>query len=128
VIVSFTCVYQAELDKWFGQNAVFYLKSPDRETIESGVMGFRVTPEGISIIASTLHRYVSQEFRDDCRWDDGYQFQLALQLHVNVPSVDLATHASGRKPFGHVVENSPVGKYLAHRKGVHKGWSLRLAR
>ncbi len=116
----------AEIEAWFRENSVFYLKSRDREVIESGVIGFRTTKEGRTIIDSVMKRYLSRRFRSDARWDDAYQLQLSIEAHPEVSSIDLATHATGTPPYGHVVPNSPIGKYISHRKGVHGAWGMRL--
>lgn len=105
-----------EVDCWFGEAAAFYLKSPDREVIESGVIGFRLNGAGRRLIQSVVDRYRSGDFRSDLRWDDGYQFQLCLH-HAGVPCVDLARRASAH---GDVVAHSPVGRYLGHSKGIHR--------
>jgi len=106
-----------EVECWFGEAAAFYLKSPDREVIESGVIGFRLNDGGTRLLQSVVDHYRSGEFRSDMRWDDGYQFQLAIERHPHVRCADLASRAS---PGGDVVANSPVGHYLAHSKGIHR--------
>lgn len=118
------CVFKArlpesEVRQWFQQKAVFYLKSGGRKVIESGVIGVRNTPQGRKFIAATVDRYRSGAFREDLRWDDGYQFQLALRSHPEIPAIDLATHASGKRPCGHVLPHSPPGRYIFHQKGIH---------
>jgi hypothetical protein len=118
------CVIQSQMSaeqpaQWFGDSAAFYLKSRDRTVLESGIIGFRTNRSGLTIIASVLQRYLSQQFRSDVRWDDGFQFQLSFERHPEIPARDLATHASGKRPFGHVVCNSPIGRYIVHRKGLH---------
>lgn len=105
-----------EIDRWFGGASVFYLKSPEREVIESGVMGFRMNEGGQRLLGSVVDHYRSGAFRSDRRWDDGYQFQLTIARNGEVPCVDIAERMSGD---GHVVAHSPVGRYLEHRKGVH---------
>ena len=66
-----------------------------------------------------MERYRSGAFRQDLRWDDAYQFQKALETQPEIDSVDLAWCATGVRPFGDVVPNSPLGEYLVHRKGFH---------
>jgi hypothetical protein len=75
VWVDCDCIFREAVsdevvDGWFGDSSFFYLKSRDRHVIESGVLGLKLRPDGLKIISSTLHRYVSQEFRNDLRWDD----------------------------------------------------------
>ena len=122
VWVDADCVFKArladdEIAGWFNGRSVFYLKS-ERATIESGVIGFRNTPEGRKFIEATVDHYRSGRFRSDLRWDDGYQFQATLERHPEISRVDLATTSNG-DIFGHVVPNSPAGRYISHRKGVH---------
>jgi hypothetical protein len=124
VWVDCDCRFQAdltesEIQRWFQGKSVFYLKSPDRPVIESGVLGLRNTAGGRQFLHATVERYRSGAFRYDLRWDDAYQFQMTLETHPGIESIDLATSATGVKPYGHVLPNSPVGSYIAHRKGVH---------
>ncbi len=124
VWVDSDCLFQTHLpekavDRWFQGKCVFYLKSPDRPVMESGVIGVRTTAAGREFIRATVERYRSGAFRKDLRWDDAYQFQMALETHPEIESIDLATCATGFKPYGHVLANSPVGEYIAHRKGIH---------
>ena len=105
----------ARIDAWFGEAAVFFHKSPNREVVESGVIGFRMNPGGRRFLRLTMDRYRSGRFRKHLRWDDGFQFQLTLNQHPEIPSVDLATHAT--KTF--VLPHSPAGAYIEHYKGIH---------
>jgi hypothetical protein len=118
------CVFKArlpesEVRQWFLRKAVFYLKSGARKVIESGVIGVRNTHQGRKFIAATVDRYRSGAFRQDPRWDDGYQFQLALRSHPEIPAVDLATRAAGKALGGHVLSSSAPGRYIFHQKGIH---------
>lgn len=118
------CVFKArvtasEVHRWFQETAVFYHKSSARKVMESGVIGIRNTAHGNAFIAAAVERYRSREFRRDLRWDDAYQFQLALWNHPEIPAVDLAVAATGKKPYGHVLPHSPVGRYIFHQKGIH---------
>ncbi len=105
-----------ELRSWFARGAVLYLKSPARGVIESGVLGICNSEAGRSFVNATIERFRSGAFRQDARWDDGYQFQLALHNHPEIPRVDLATTANENAD---VVPFSPWGAYLCHRKGMH---------
>ena len=115
------CVFTArlpieELQAWFARGAVLYLKSPARGVIESGVMGILNSDAGRQFVTATVERFQSGAFRQDARWDDGYQFQLALHHHPEIPRCDLATTANQNAD---VVPFSPWGAYLCHRKGMH---------
>jgi len=105
-----------EVIRWFRRCSVFYLKSPDRGVIESGVLGVRNCPAGRKFVDFTMERYQSSRFRRNARWDDGYQIQLALHQHPEISSVDLAEKAG---PNGDVVPYSPIAPYLTHEKGTH---------
>ncbi len=110
-----------EIGAWLGAAAVFYLKSVAREFVESGVIGFRMNTAGRRFLRLTSDRYHSGEFRKYPRWDDGYQFQVTLDEHPEIPSIDLATAMSENWA---VLPNSPAGEYLEHDKGVHARYGL----
>jgi hypothetical protein len=102
---------------FFKGGSVFYLKSRDREVMESGIVGFHLGRSGRDFLALTIDRYRSGAFRNDPRWDDGYQFQMTVDCYESIiKTVDLAAYATG---FDDVVPNSPIGEYLHHFKGVH---------
>lgn len=124
VWVDADCVFKRPLPESvvaasFSENAVYYLKSGDREVMESGVIGIRTSAEGRKFIAVTVDRYRSGAFRNDPRWDDSYQFQRTLREHPDIPSIDIATGAIGKKPYGYVLPCSPLAPYLFHQKGFH---------
>jgi hypothetical protein len=105
--------------QWFGGSDVFYHKSAERKVMESGVLGVRNSAGGNLFVSTTLARYGSGAFRRNLRWDDGYQFQLALKsLSGKIESVDLAGCSTGGR-FGHVLPHSPAGRFIAHHKGIH---------
>jgi len=115
------CVFTArlpdtEVQSWFGRSAVFYLKGPGRQVVESGVLGIRNSPTGRRFIQAAVDRYRSGDFRRDPRWDDGYQFQMTLLRHPEISRTDLAVAASKNLD---VVPYSPVRPYLRHDKGTH---------
>jgi hypothetical protein len=106
----------AEIEAWFGNGSVFFLKGPDRPVIEAGIIGFRTDSCGRAVLNSAIERYRSGRFREDSRWDDGYQFQLAIQENPEVGAIDWA----GRADKGsHVVAKSRLGEFIAHFKGTH---------
>lgn len=111
---------QSEIRRWFAGHAVFYLKSPDRRVLESGLLGIRCNAAGRTFLASTVEHFRSGAFRKNSRWDDGYQFQLTLRRHREIPAIDLAESAIGGK-HGHVVPCSPAGDFLQHHKGANAG-------
>ncbi|HET8546795.1 MAG TPA: hypothetical protein VFL57_02265 [Bryobacteraceae bacterium] len=101
---------------WFGSTAVFYHKSRDRKVVESAVIGFRTTAAGQAFLDHTIERYRSGAFRSFARWDDGYQLQITIEEHPELPCTDLATHAVRGT---HVLPTSPAGCYIEHDKGRH---------
>ncbi|SPF45687.1 hypothetical protein SBA4_3410004 [Candidatus Sulfopaludibacter sp. SbA4] len=110
---------EGEVERWFGGKSVFYLKSPDRDVLESGVLGLRTTMPGMKFVRAAVERYRTGAFRNDVRWDDAFQFQRSLETHPEIESIDLAVCATGTKPYGHVLAHSPAGEYIVHRKGFH---------
>jgi hypothetical protein len=108
----------------FGGHSVVYLRGQDRPVIESGVIGFKRDPGGLTVLRRVIERYRTDRFAEDDRWDDGYQFQLAIDEYPDIRSADLATRSTA---FDYVVPGSPFGPYLDHFKGVH-GMVLRLMR
>lgn len=106
----------AKVEEVLGGKDVAYLKSKDRQVIESGVMLFDLRRGGRRFIEDVFRRYTSGAFRRDKRWDDAYQFQQALGANRTITSVDMARRATGHAD---VLPNSPLGEYLEHRKGRH---------
>ncbi len=107
----------AEIEAWFGDGSVFFLKGPDRPVLEAGVIGVRTDAGGQAVLNSAIKRYRSGRFREDCRWDDGYQLQMALQENSGVVATDWGRSTDER---GHVVSGSRLGEFIAHYKGAHK--------
>jgi len=107
----------AEIEAWFGDESVFFLRGPDRQVLESGIIGFRTDAGGRAVLNSVIERYRSGCFRSDCRWDDGYQFQLAIRENPAVVTTDWGGRAHDE---GHVVSGSRLGEFIAHFKGRHK--------
>jgi len=106
-----------EIEAWFGDGSVFFLRGPDRPVLEAGVIGFRMDAGGPAVLNSAIERYRSGRFREARRWDDGYQFQLALQENPDIVATDCGRSADKR---GHVVSGSRLGEFIAHSKGTHK--------
>jgi hypothetical protein len=100
--------------------SVLYHKSPEREVIESGVIAFKRDAGGDKVLTTTIERFRSGAFRRDVRWDDGYQFQIAIESCRDVPSKDLGRCA----PNLHVLPSSPLGAYIQHGKGTHTALGL----
>lgn len=99
---------------FFGPHACFYFKSK-RPVIETGIVGYRLDDAGNKLIDCLLDRYWTGRYRADSRWDDSYQTQQAL-AETRVKAVDIARAVGAHAA---VVENSPVGPYIRHRKGRH---------
>lgn len=101
---------------WFPPGTgCIYLKSK-RDAIETGVFGYDLTAGGDRATAAVLGRYTSGRFRKDYRWDDCVQMELGLQ-DSGVRAVDLAQDIG---PNNTVIQFSPLGRYLDHRKGHHR--------
>lgn len=115
------CVVKRAIDEYtiesvFDRAAVFYLKGSHREILDSGILGLHLGRGGREFVEATLARYISGEFRQYPRWDDGYQFQVTLSNRQDIPSVDLAADTCG----GDVVRNSVLGTYFEHDRGTHR--------
>jgi hypothetical protein len=108
----------------FRTAAVLYHKGPQRKVIESGVIAFQMTAAGRRLLHIVIERFRSGEFRADLRWDDGYQFQMVVDAHPEIPARDLA---EGSALYDMVLPTSPLGEFLDHFKGVH-GEVLRIMR
>lgn len=102
---------------WFGDGAGFYCKSPMRKVLESGVFGLNLGAGGSEFLSDLLTRYSSGSFRDDPRWDDGYQIQSVIDKRPDLNMADLAPHALSYR--AEVIATSPLGEYLEHYRGVH---------
>jgi hypothetical protein len=107
----------AEIEAWFGDGSVFFLRGPDRPVLEAGVIGFRTDADGRAVLNSAIERFRGGRFRQDSRWDDGYQLQMALQENSADVVTDWGRSADER---GHVVSGSRLGEFIAHDKGTHK--------
>lgn len=101
-----------------GGKAIGYMKSKDRPVIESGLLVFHGPRGGFQLIESVFSRYMSGKFREDDRWDDGYQWQRVLELDPELrrSSIDMASRASGHAD---VLPHTIFGPYLTHNKGRH---------
>ncbi len=102
---------------WFNGSSGFYFKSPQRRVMESGILGFDLSKSGGELLHEVIERYTSGAFRKDLRWDDGYQFQLAVNRREDIWLVDLAPTALSW--HAEVIAVSVVGKYIDHFRGTH---------
>jgi hypothetical protein len=109
---------------WFSESTIFYFKSSERKVVDSGILGMDLSRGGIEFLDDVFDRYTSGKFRQDRRWDDGYQIQTVVDLRKDINMIDLA-HSASSHWRGEVIATSIVGKYLDHYKGVH-GSALRL--
>lgn len=98
--------------------AIGYMKSKQRQVIESGLLVFHGPRGGFELIESVFVRYMSGKFRFDERWDDGFQWQKALEVDPELRriSIDMATKASGHAD---VLPHTIFGSYMEHHKGKH---------
>lgn len=102
---------------WFGDGAGFYCKSSMRKVLESGVFGLNLREGGSAFLADLLAKYSSGAFRNDPRWDDGYQIQTIIDKRSDLKMIDLAPHALPYR--AEVIATSVLGEYLEHYRGVH---------
>ena len=107
-------------EKLFENTSVLYHKSLDRSVVETGVIGFKCDFGGRTLLERVINRFRSGEFRQDLRWDDGYQFQIVIDASKDVRSKDLGKRADPQEHgMGHVLPSGPLGEYIRHLKGVH---------
>jgi hypothetical protein len=88
----------------------FYFKGPRREVEETGIVGYR----NADFIKTYINRYTLGLFRNDPRWDDCYQYQMARK-ETKVSSIDLGRHCVTTDP----IPESHFGQYISHKKGSH---------
>ena len=56
-------VSSQDVEDWFAGVSMFYLKGPERQVIESGVIGFQLNQDGRALIEDVVGRYRSGNFR-----------------------------------------------------------------
>lgn len=101
---------------WFAPDlACVYVKSR-RKAVETGVVGYHLRNGGRKLIDAMADRYASGRFRKDSRWDDCVQLERAMN-DAKVKTRDVATDVG---PNDTVIQFSPLGPYLGHRKGEHR--------
>lgn len=116
-------LYGKTIASWFQNCSGFYFKSPQRKVLESGILGLDLGIAGSEFIRAVIERYMSGEFRQDLRWDDGYQIQMVINQRTDIELTDLAPTAL---PWhAEVIATSQVGRYIEHYRGTH-GPVLRL--
>lgn len=109
-------VTEAAVFGWFNGAGCFYFKNK-RPVMEAGIVGYNKHAGGRTLFDVFLARYTSKKFRNDQRWDDSYQLQLAIaEVSALVNSVDLAMSVGAHAA---VVDDSVVGSYIVHSKGRH---------
>lgn len=94
----------------FKGHDTFYFKGPRREVEETGIVGYR----NVQFIKSYIYRYTSGNFRNNIRWDDCYQYQMARKEY-KIKSIDLGRHCITTDP----IPESNFGQYITHTKGKH---------
>jgi hypothetical protein len=104
----------------FADASVLYHRSPDRRVLESGVLAIRLDDGGRKFLTETIERFRTGRFREDARWDDGFQFQMQLQALPELAAKDLGTRALAENSHGDVLPSSPLGAYITHFKGIHR--------
>lgn len=108
-------VQETDIDSWFKNNSIFYLKGPKRKIWETGVVGFSKI-HGIDLIYKTFDCFMDGVFLDFPRWDDSYALQTVAGQMFNLKTIDLATDTG---KHADVVPFSPLGKFIEHNKGTH---------
>ncbi len=105
-----------EVASWFPKGAgCIYLKSR-RTEIETGIVGYHLRQGGLKVLDHLVGRYSSGKFRRDSRWDDCRQLGSAIK-ESGVKCVDLATKVGDNAT---VIQYSPLGAFLDHKKGAHR--------
>ncbi len=98
-----------------GQYGIVHLKGKKRTHTETGIvvynMQYSSTPR---FLQAVFDCYESGEFRDLERWDDCWIFDTIRETFMRPMFRDVAPDTKTR-----VVEDSPLGEYLWHKKGFH---------
>jgi hypothetical protein len=91
-----------------------YLARPGTYS-ELGFVGYNLQrQEAREFIQRYERRYADDEFLDDPAWDDCWQFDRLVKLHL--PRCNTIRHTSRSQPF----DNSVLGQYMTHLKGPRK--------
>ena len=109
-----------EIRALFANAHCFYVRGT-RAVMEAGVVGYLTTPQGRKLLHEIEARYVTGRYRKSPRWDDSAQIQEAIAT-TRVPARDLVRPQPKARKMArkdHVVERSPLGRFLTHDKGRH---------
>jgi len=90
--------------------------------IEAGFMGFHRQYGGYDIIQLLIDKYVSGDFKQYHRWDDGYVLRMVVEENPQIPTKDLTEYVD----VSRVMDEGPFRKYIAHKKGIHEKQGIRL--
>lgn len=106
----------SDVEKWFGDYDLFYLRSRKRPVAETGIFGLSNSLAAYEFLCRIITQYLDRSFRDFPRWDDSYSITWNLARFSKLRSIDLATDASGHAD---VVIHSPIAPFISHDKGRH---------
>jgi len=84
--------------------------------IEAGFMVFRTSSAFPRLV---IECYISGQFRQYNRWDDGFIYRKVLEEHPEIPTIDVVPDHQ-EKVGGHVIPYSIFGEYVDHFKGSNQ--------
>ena len=105
----------------FDNKGLFYHLGKYRKKIgtgiESGVIGFAREHGGFRFLQAVIDCFLSGDFRQYIRWDDGYIFKMMLdKLGKTFPHRDLVVQ---HRNTSHVVQLGVLANFFCHNKGWH---------
>jgi hypothetical protein len=106
-------VTQKHVKGWFSGHDIFYFRGK-REAPEVGIWGLNFRTTGRAFIAEVCQRYEG-EFRNDHRWDDGFQIGRVLDTGT-YHARDLVTKHENNNVMWTVPE---MWNFIQHVKGSH---------
>ena len=114
------CEFLADISPDFLENladgaAVTYLKG-QREWTETGVVVYDLDAGARFFLREVSHCYESGEFLKLNRWDDCWIFDRIRQNFAHSMFRDIA---DPKETDLRVLDSSPLGKYILHKKGSH---------
>lgn len=111
------------LARFFRGASILHLKA-GRPFTETGILAFDLSQPGVHEFMDAMVRfYEDEQFLSGANWSDCIAFDTARTAPGAPPARDVAVYADGG---GHVVQYSPLDRYLAHGKGTHRRSGLYL--
>lgn len=110
------------LNGLFDDVAVFYHYGSYRKRaghgIETGIFGLNLECGGLDVFNEIVRQYKNGEFRKYHRWDDAWMMTEVVGQMNRLSFRDVVEGCE--KHNTHVVPFGPFGKYIKHKKGVHR--------